>query len=176
MGIFAKSESERDDKGFNGSRGDVKPDAKAASGKPSPELVSTLGHGVLVTGNIVSESTLQICGRVNGDIHASHLVIKEGGQVEGNVVAQQTIIFGTYKGVIHGNSVKLTGAAAVEGEIYSKSLTIEQDARFEGMSRRLDKPIDAPSSARAAMPAKIPLAPAMAEAAAASATVEKIDA
>jgi len=176
VGIFAKSESERDDKGFNGSRGDVKPDAKAASGKPSPETVSTLGHGVLVTGNIVSESTLQICGRVNGDIHAAQLVIKDGAQVEGNVVAQQTIIFGAYKGVIRGNSVKLTGAAVVEGEIYSKSLNVEHDAQFQGVSRRLDKPVEAPSSAPAAMPAKIPLAPALAEAAAAGAAAEKIDA
>ena len=76
MGVFSKSES--DDKGLNVSRGDAKPDAKAASGQTSPETISTLGHGVLVTGNIVTESTLQVFGRINGDIHASHLVIKEG--------------------------------------------------------------------------------------------------
>lgn len=176
MGIFSKSASERDNKGFNVGRGDVKPDAKAAFRKTAPETISTLGHGVLVTGNIVSESTLQICGRVNGDIHASHLVIKECAQVEGNVVAQETTILGIYKGIIHGNTVKLQGAALVEGEIYSKSLTIEHEAQFEGVSRRLDEPVDAPSSAQATMPAKIPLAPSVPEAAPAIAAAEKIDA
>ncbi len=174
MGVFSKSES--DDKGLNVSRGEAKPEVKATSGKISPETISTLGHGVLVTGNIVSESTLQICGRVNGDIHASHLVIKEGAQIEGNVVAQETIILGTCKGIIRGNSVKLQGMAVVEGEIYSKSLTIEQQAQFEGVSRRLDKPVDAPPRAPVTIPAKIPLAPAMTEAGPAAAAAEKIDA
>ena len=128
MGVFSKSES--DDRGLNVSRGDAKPDAKAASGQTSPETISTLGHGVLVTGNIVTESTLQVFGRINGDIHASHLVIKEGAQVEGNIVAKETTILGIFKGVIHSNSVKLQGTAVVEGEIYSKSLTIEHQAQF----------------------------------------------
>jgi hypothetical protein len=34
----------------------------------------------------------------------------------------------------------------VEGEILKQSLTIEPNAQFEGMSRRLEKPVDAPSS------------------------------
>jgi len=176
VGVFSKSESERDDKVVNGSGGDIRPEAKAASGKASPETISTLGHGVLVTGNIVSESTLQIFGRVNGDIHASHLVIKEGAQVEGNLVAQETTILGICKGIIRGNSVKLQGMAVVEGEIYSKSLTIEHQAQFEGVSRRLDKPVDAPSSAQAAMPAKTPPAPSIREVAPAIAVAEKMSA
>jgi cytoskeletal protein CcmA (bactofilin family) len=176
VGVFSKSESEREDKGLNAGNGDVKPLASATYGRTAPETVSTLGHGVLVTGNIVSESTLQIFGRVNGDIHASHLVIKEGAQVEGNVVAQETIILGICKGVIHGNSVKLQGKAVVEGEIYSKSLTIEQEAQFEGVSRRLDKPVDGPSSAQAMMPAKIPLTPSIREAAPVIAVAEKMSA
>jgi len=175
VGVFSKSASEREDKGHNGGKAGVEPNGKTTTGKTSPETVSTLGHAVLVTGNIVSEGTLQIFGRVNGDIHASHLVIKEGGQVEGNIVAQETTILGMCKGTIHSNTVKLQGSAAVEGEIYSKSLTIEQDARFEGVSRRLTTPVDAPSRAQATMPAKIPLAPAMAEARLAGAVAETID-
>lgn len=176
MGVFSKSQSEREASGLNGGKVDIKPEAKATNGKTLPETVSTLAHGVLVTGNIVSESTLHICGRVIGDIHASHLVVKEGAQIEGNIVAQETVILGACKGIIHSNSVKLQGVAAVEGEIYSKSLTIEQDAQFEGISRQLDKPVDAPLSAQATVTAKVPLAPAMAEAAPAGAVAEKVDA
>lgn len=173
MGVFSKSESERQDKGLNGS-GDGRPEAKPTSGKTAPETVSTLGAGVLLTGNIVSEGTLQISGCVNGDIHASHLIINETAQVEGTVIAQELTILGLCKGVIHGNSVKLQGMAVVEGEIYSKSLTIEQEARFEGVSRRLDKPVEAPSGARTTMAAKTPPAPAIREAAPATAAAETI--
>jgi cytoskeletal protein CcmA (bactofilin family) len=174
VGVFSKSESERQDKGLNGSSGDGRPEAKAASGKTAPETVSTIGAGVLVTGNIVSGGTLQISGCVNGDIHASQLIINETAQVEGNVIAQEMTILGLCKGVIHGNSVKLQGMAVVEGEIYSKSLTIEQEARFEGVSRRRDKPVEAPSGAQTTMAAKIPLASAIRETAPAAVAAETI--
>jgi len=42
----------------------------APSGKP--EIVSTLGHGMLVTGNIVCTGAMHVFGRVVGDIHASN--------------------------------------------------------------------------------------------------------
>jgi hypothetical protein len=34
----------------------------------------------------------------------------------------------------------------VDSEIYNNSLTVEQDVQFNGVSRRLEKPIDSPSS------------------------------
>jgi len=41
------------------------------------------------------------------------------------------------------------GTAVVDGEILNKSLTIEQNAQFEGVARRLDKPVEAPSDEQA---------------------------
>ncbi len=120
----------------------------AASGKASPDMVSTLGPGMLITGNILCAGSLQIWGRVVGDIHATQLVICEGAKVEGKVVAPDLIIQGAFSGTINGNNVKLQSTAVVEGEIFNKSLTIEQSALFEGVARRLDVPVAAPSSAQ----------------------------
>jgi cytoskeletal protein CcmA (bactofilin family) len=117
----------------------------AAPARASTEAVSIFGHGMLITGNIVSEGAVQIFGRVTGEIHAARLLICEGAAVEGKVTAQEAVIQGSFKGTIHGNSVKLQGTAVVDGEIFNKSLTIEQNALFEGVSRRLDCPVDAPS-------------------------------
>ena len=118
----------------------------ALAAKPAQDVVSTFGHGMLMTGNIVCVGALQIFGRVTGEIHASHLVVCEGAKVDGKVIAQEVIIQGTFNGTIHGNSVKLLGTAKVEGEIYNKSLTIEQNTQFEGVSRRLEGPVEAPSA------------------------------
>jgi cytoskeletal protein CcmA (bactofilin family) len=66
---------------------------------------------------------------------------------------------GEFKGTINGNNVKLQGTAVVDGEIFNKSLTIEQNARFEGVARRLDKPVAAPSvqaPVEAAAPVYVP--------------------
>jgi cytoskeletal protein CcmA (bactofilin family) len=92
----------------------------------------------------VSAGALQIFGRVTGEIQASHLVICEGAKVEGKIVAQETVIQGAFNGTIHGNSVKLQGNAMVDGEIFNKSLVIEPNVQFEGVSRRLDRAVEAP--------------------------------
>jgi cytoskeletal protein CcmA (bactofilin family) len=48
------------------------------------------------------------------------------------------------KGTIHANRVKLNSTAAVEGDIFHRSLAIEENARFEGSSRREEAVIDIP--------------------------------
>ena len=110
---------------------------------------STIGAGMQVTGDIVCTGTLQIFGRVTGDIHASQLAIREGAQVHGKIIAPDAVIEGAFHGSIHANSVKLQKAAVVEGEIFNKSLAIEGDARFEGVSRRLERAVEAPSAVQA---------------------------
>ena len=164
MSNFFQGKGERDVK-------DIKTgETRTVDGAPravSADVVSTLGHGMSITGNIVCAGAVQIYGRVVGDIHAAQLVICEGARVEGKVIAQDTTIQGVFNGTIHGNSVKLQSTAVVEGEIYNRSLTIELNAQFEGVARRLDKPVEPPTAAQASgetmAPAVVPgMAPAMA--------------
>jgi cytoskeletal protein CcmA (bactofilin family) len=79
---------------------------------------------------------------VTGDIQATQIVIGDGARVEGNMTALEIAIHGAFKGTMRGNNVRLKGTAAVEGEIFSKSLAVEENVQFEGVSRKLDKPID----------------------------------
>jgi cytoskeletal protein CcmA (bactofilin family) len=146
LNYFSQSKGERDNKSLNRTDSEARFDEGTTSGKYSPEMVSVLGHGMLITGNIVCAGAVKISGRVVGDIHAANLVICEGARVEGNVIAQEMVIHGVFKGSIHGDSVTLRSTAMVDGEIFNKALTIEQNAQFEGVSRRLEKPVDPPSS------------------------------
>ena len=150
MSYFSPSKGERDKKSSNVPVAKVKPSEEpAAPGKSTPEVVSVLGPAMRITGNLDCSGSVEIHGQLIGDIRAERLVIREGSQVEGNVSAQETVIDGGFKGTIHSTSVKLQRTAVVNGEIYNKSLTIEGDAQFEGASRRLEKPVDAPSTVRA---------------------------
>jgi cytoskeletal protein CcmA (bactofilin family) len=119
--------------------------AATMTAKPVSETASTLGSGMVITGNIVCDGAVQIHGRVVGDIHVGQLVICDGAQVEGNVTAQDVAVHGSFKGTIRGNNVRLHGNAVIDGEIFNRSLKIEENVQFEGVSRRLDKPVDAPS-------------------------------
>jgi cytoskeletal protein CcmA (bactofilin family) len=71
-----------------------------------------------------------------------NVLINEGARVEGDVVAQELTIGGQVKGAIHATRVKLNSTALVEGDIFHRSLSIEENARFEGSSKREDNAVD----------------------------------
>lgn len=146
MSYFSQSKNERDVKTAKPAASDVKLNAPSANA--GAEIVSTLGQGMLITGNIVCAGSVQIHGCVIGDIHAAKLTICEGGKVVGNVIAPDTIVQGELAGTIHGNNVKLHSTAVVDGEIFNKLIAIEQNALFEGVARRLDQPVSPPTSAQ----------------------------
>lgn len=163
MSYFSPTKGDRTAKPADTVAPEVKPAATPLR-TAEREIVSTLGAGLLITGNIVSTGGVQVFGRVVGDIHAAHLVVGKGANIEGNVRAQDVIIDGTFKGTIHGNVVKLQSTAMVEGEVYNRSLAIDQNANFEGVARRLSQPVEAPSEDQIAVkpstPALVPEQPA----------------
>ena len=111
----------------------------------APGAASSISSGLSIVGKIVGEGTLEIFGHVEGEVHASTVQIGDGAEVEGNIVAEELTIGGRVKGTIHANRVKLNSTAVVEGDIHHRSLAIEENAQFEGMSRRQENVIDTPS-------------------------------
>ena len=97
--------------------------------------ISCIGPGMTVVGKISSEGTLNVFGRVEGELHASIVRISNGAHVEGTIAAQDLTIGGRFKGTIQADRVTLTNSAVVEGEIHHSSLAIEENAWFAGVSR-----------------------------------------
>jgi cytoskeletal protein CcmA (bactofilin family) len=118
----------------------------AVASSAAPE-VSSISSGLSIIGKIVGHGAVTIFGHVEGELHASTVVIAEGAQMEGEVVAEELTIGGHVKGTIHANRVKLDGTAVVEGDIFHRTLAIEENARFEGTSRRSENTIDTLSRA-----------------------------
>lgn len=149
MSYFTAAKAGREKTTGNGAVGEVRP-GETSTAQASFDSISTLGPGIVITGNIICDGATQIFGQVTGDIQAAQIVIGDGARVEGNLVALEVAINGTFKGTVRGNNVKLRGTARVEGEIFSKSLAVEENVQFEGMSRKLEKPIDAAAIAQPA--------------------------
>ncbi len=145
--MFAKpkNEIEKREQVVSTSAGTLKAESAPARAAVST-AVSTLGPGMMIKGSIVCEGPMQVFGRIFGEVHAVKLSIGEGGQVEGQVTAEETTIAGHFKGTIHSKSVRLESTAVVEGEIYKNALVIDQDAQFEGLTRRLEKSLELPSA------------------------------
>ena len=106
---------------------------------------SCIGSDMSIVGKIECEGPAQIFGRIEGEVRASDLLISDGAQVEGNVVAQNVTVCGRVKGTIRAVRVKLQNGGAVEGDIFHRSLSIDENSQFEGSSRRVENPT-APSS------------------------------
>lgn len=121
---------------------------RTAPAASDTETVSSIGADVTIVGKIVGKGTVKVFGRIEGELQASSVTICEGSQVEGNLVAQDLTIGGLVKGTIHAVRVKLLGTAKVEGDIFHRSLSIEENALFEGTSRREEDPTNRASSAQ----------------------------
>jgi len=124
-----------------------------AAASDSGNGVSSISAGMTVVGKIAGSGAVKIIGRVEGELHASTVLIADGAEVEGNVVAEELTVGGRVKGTIRANRVRLNSTAVVEGDIFHRSLAIEENARFEGTSRRDDNAGDKPRAQAARPPA-----------------------
>ena len=107
---------------------------------------SCIGSDMSIVGKIDCNGPAQVLGRIEGELRASELLISDGAQVEGNVIAQNVTVCGRVKGTIRGDRVKLQDGGAVEGDIFHRTLSIDENSQFEGSSRRVENPIDSSSS------------------------------
>jgi cytoskeletal protein CcmA (bactofilin family) len=108
--------------------------------------VSCIGPDISIVGNVECNGAAQIFGRVEGELRASDVLIGNGAQVVGTVIAQEVTVCGRVKGTIRAVRVKLQGGGAVEGDIFHRLLSIDENAVFEGSSRRVENPTDPSSS------------------------------
>jgi cytoskeletal protein CcmA (bactofilin family) len=83
-------------------------------------------------------------------LRATEILIGDSAHVEGNIVAQELIIRGSVKGTVRAVRVKLQGNGSVAGDIFHRSLAIEENAQFEGSSHRVENPMESGAPAPAA--------------------------
>jgi cytoskeletal protein CcmA (bactofilin family) len=121
---------------------------KLANARPVPAArgnadgsASVIGASLSITGNLESKGEVQVEGELRGDIHALRVVIGEQARTTGALIAEEVVVRGNVQGSIRGNSVTFQSTSRVEGDVFHKSLVIEQGAFFEGKSRRSEDPM-----------------------------------
>src|SRR5207244_4710456 len=113
---------------------------------------SVIGVDLSITGNLESKGEVQVEGEVQGDIHAQRIVIGERARITGALIAEEVVVRGSVQGSIRGNAVTFQSSSRVEGDVFHKSLAIEQGAFFEGKSRRSDDPMSVQRTANGVPP------------------------
>jgi cytoskeletal protein CcmA (bactofilin family) len=147
---------------------------------------SVIGQSTVIRGNVSGEGSLDLLGRIEGDVTMSgDVVVGEQARVDGKVTGAQVSISGTVVGDIRGtDSVVLDAGARVVGDLSAPRIGVGEGALVRGhvrtdgepeletakrpaaaVRRPLQQPLRAASAvaARPAPPPKPPAAPATAQ-------------
>jgi cytoskeletal protein CcmA (bactofilin family) len=121
---------------------------QVAASPPVPKAGtgSCIGSGMWIVGNIECKGQAQVFGRIEGELRGSDRLISDGAQIESSIIAQNVTVCGRVKGTIRAVRVRLQNGGAVEGDIFHRSLSIDENSQFEGSSRWVENPIDSSSS------------------------------
>jgi cytoskeletal protein CcmA (bactofilin family) len=93
---------------------------------------TVIGADLTVIGDLQTDGHVEIEGSVKGTINAEAVTVREGGQVEGLILAESAHVRGTVVGPIQANEVRIGKDAYVVGNVFHHALTIEPGAHVDG--------------------------------------------
>jgi cytoskeletal protein CcmA (bactofilin family) len=116
---------------------------------------------VVIGGSIKADTPGQISGIVNGDIICkARIVIHKDGIVNGNIIADELLVYGHINGDIKScNKVTVQSGAVVKGNINTAEIHIEKEALIEGLIMKSGVQINKPGVARKKDPPMEPAVP-----------------
>ncbi|MYE36110.1 MAG: polymer-forming cytoskeletal protein [Rhodobacteraceae bacterium] len=102
---------------------------------------SIISKDLKIVGNLQTPHDILIEGKVEGDISARVLTVKETSEIEGHIRAEEAILEGFVKGEVRGAKIRLNKSARVQGDIIHGTIAIEAGAHFEGTVKRTEEPL-----------------------------------
>jgi cytoskeletal protein CcmA (bactofilin family) len=100
----------------------------------APSIIAADLH---IVGNVSTEGELHIDGRIDGDVQARSVTIGDSGHVVGHVETDAILVQGIVSGSVRARKVHLAPGCKVIADIAHGSLTIDEEASFEGQCRRV---------------------------------------
>jgi len=98
------------------------------------KVVSIIGQGTAIKGDIKSKGTVRIEGQVSGRVHCDDtIVVQETGRVKADLVAGQIIISGEVEGNVFAHDrLEINAQGKVVGDITAPRVAIAEGVLFEG--------------------------------------------
>lgn len=110
---------------------------KTVSTTANSPSVNIISEGTKITGNVHSSSDIRVSGAVEGEaLSKGKLIITEQGRVIGDITATDADIAGKVEGEVKvTNRLVLRKNAIIDGNIYTKTLIVEEGAQINGACR-----------------------------------------
>ncbi len=117
------------------------PAAAPRPSRPKAEINAHLGQGATVEGKLAFKGSVQIDGRIVGEITAEDtVVLGESAVIVAKITAAKVVAQGRVEGDIEASErLELRAPATVKGNIRTPSLVIHEGVTFEGRSDMGDK-------------------------------------
>lgn len=98
------------------------------------DVVTVIGTGTEITGEIKCKGTIRVEGNVSGRILSDDtIVIHETGHVKAELLAGQVIVGGTVEGNVQAQDrIEVTSKARLVGDITAPRVSIADGVLFEG--------------------------------------------
>lgn len=96
--------------------------------------VNIISEGTKLKGNINSSSDIRISGTVDGEaISKGKIIVTENGSVLGNISSVDADVAGKTEGDVRvSNKLVLRQTAVIDGNIYTKTIIVEEGAQING--------------------------------------------
>lgn len=104
-------------------------------GYSETKVVTIIGPGTVVTGEIKSKGTIRVEGMVSGRLQSDDsIVIQETGRVKADLMAGQVVISGEVQGnVLAHERIEVTAKGKLLGDITAPRVSISEGVLFEGL-------------------------------------------
>jgi len=112
---------------------------KGSSG-PVPSIIS---EGTKIKGNISSNGTIHIDGKLEGDVVCDELIIGVKGAVHGAVTANNLLLYGHLQGQANVNELFIAKTAKLIGDAAHNTIAVEPGAYIDGRCLRKTSSVSA---------------------------------
>jgi cytoskeletal protein CcmA (bactofilin family) len=98
------------------------------------QAISTLiTEGSILEGSLSAPAVARIDGLVNGDVTVTEgLILGEKGEVRGNIVTKEIVVYGTVYGDIQTESLEIKATGKITGQIKTQTLLVETGGVYNG--------------------------------------------
>lgn len=113
--------------------------ARSTTGRDSggSDDISIIGPEMHVDGDLVTDGTVRVEGRIEGNVEAGKaVVVGKSGEVHGDVRTQDAVVSGRVLGGLTAASrLEIQSTAQIDGEVHARRLQLEEGAMLNGTVR-----------------------------------------
>jgi cytoskeletal protein CcmA (bactofilin family) len=124
---------------FSSNKGSRSSGGYTANVPSKTDVPSIISSDMNILGNLISEGSVEVAGRVEGNVTCKAVTVHRSGLIKGDIIADTVQVNGEVRGLIKARNVRLSENGRVIGVIMYESLTIEGGAFVDGQCKNTDK-------------------------------------